>query len=116
AAVHRLLHRVRRVDDRFWSGGAQPVRPARSPNCPFGTGCVAESSKGAMCALMSAECLRANLSGLRGGPMRRVIRLLSGAAFAIVTLGLAPAATAAADELKVGDQAPDFTLPGSDGK
>ena len=48
--------------------------------------------------------------------MRRVIRLLSGAAFAIVTLGLAPAPTAAADELKVGDQAPDFTLPGSDGK
>ncbi len=48
--------------------------------------------------------------------MRRVIRLLSGAAFAIVTLGLAPAATLAADELKVGDQAPDFTLPGSDGK
>ena len=48
--------------------------------------------------------------------MRRVIRLLSGAAFAIVTLGLAPAATTAADELKVGDQAPDFTLPGSDGK
>jgi thioredoxin-dependent peroxiredoxin len=48
--------------------------------------------------------------------MRRAIRLLSGAAFAIATLGLAPAATAWADELKVGDQAPDFTLQGSDGK
>ena len=47
--------------------------------------------------------------------MRRAIRLLSGAAFAIATLGLGPA-TASADELKVGDQAPDFSLQGSDGK
>jgi thioredoxin-dependent peroxiredoxin len=46
--------------------------------------------------------------------MRRAIRLLSGAAVAVATLGLA--ATAFADELKVGDQAPDFTLQGSDGK
>ena len=48
--------------------------------------------------------------------MRRAIRLLSGAAIAVATLALAPAATAFADELKVGDQAPDFTLQGSDGK
>jgi thioredoxin-dependent peroxiredoxin len=46
--------------------------------------------------------------------MRRAIRLLSGAAVAVATLALA--ATAFADELKVGDQAPDFTLQGSDGK
>jgi thioredoxin-dependent peroxiredoxin len=46
--------------------------------------------------------------------MRRAIRLLSGAAIAVATLALA--ATAFADELKVGDQAPDFTLQGSDGK
>jgi peroxiredoxin Q/BCP len=42
--------------------------------------------------------------------------LVSGAAFAIVTLSMTPRVTASADELKVGDQAPDFTLPGSDGK
>ena len=35
----------------------------------------------------------------------------------LVVLGLAvAAATASAAELKVGDPAPDFTLPGSDGK
>jgi peroxiredoxin Q/BCP len=35
----------------------------------------------------------------------------------LVVLGLAvAAATASAAELKVGDAAPDFTLPGSDGK
>ena len=45
--------------------------------------------------------------------MRGAIGLLSGA-FAIAALAMAP--RAAADELKVGDQAPDFTLQGSDGK
>ncbi len=34
---------------------------------------------------------------------------------ALLVLGLA-AAPAAADDLKVGDPAPDFTLPGTDGK
>jgi peroxiredoxin len=47
--------------------------------------------------------------------MRRAFGLLSGAALAIAALGMAPKVVAA-DELKVGDQAPDFTLPGSDGK
>ncbi len=45
--------------------------------------------------------------------MRRVLRV-----FSIATLlasGLATG-TAWADELKVGDKAPDFTLPGTDGK
>jgi peroxiredoxin Q/BCP len=35
---------------------------------------------------------------------------------ASVALALAAAATADAEELKVGDQAPDFKLVGSDGK
>ena len=48
--------------------------------------------------------------------MRRVIRLLSGAGFALAALAVMPKAAPSADELKVGDQAPDFTLPGSDGK
>ena len=47
--------------------------------------------------------------------MRRAIGLLSSAAFAVVTLSMTPRVTAA-DELKVGDPAPDFTLQGSDGK
>jgi len=47
--------------------------------------------------------------------MRRAIGLFSGAALAIAALGMAPR-IASADELKVGDQAPDFSLPGSDGK
>ena len=45
--------------------------------------------------------------------MRRALRV-----FSIATLlasGLATG-TAWADELKVGDKAPDFTLPGTDGK
>ncbi len=52
--------------------------------------------------------------------MRKVFRLLP---LALVACGLlaSPAwaqtpATTAAAELKVGDQAPDFTLPGTDGK
>ena len=47
--------------------------------------------------------------------MRRAMSLFSGAALAIAALGMAPR-VASADELKVGDQAPDFSLPGSDGK
>jgi len=47
--------------------------------------------------------------------MRRAMSLFSGAALAIAALGMAPR-IASADELKVGDQAPDFSLPGSDGK
>jgi len=45
----------------------------------------------------------------------RVIRLLSGAGFALAALTIVPKAAMSADELKVGDHAPDFTLPGSDG-
>ena len=51
--------------------------------------------------------------------MRRMIRLLSGAIVGCALLGalaIVPRAVPAADELKVGDDAPDFTLPGSDGK
>ena len=51
--------------------------------------------------------------------MRRMIRLLSGAIVGSAMLGalaIVPRAVPAADELKVGDEAPDFTLPGSDGK
>jgi thioredoxin-dependent peroxiredoxin len=44
--------------------------------------------------------------------MRRVFRLLP---LAIAACGLL-AVPASAQELKVGDQAPDFSLPGSDGK
>jgi thioredoxin-dependent peroxiredoxin len=44
--------------------------------------------------------------------MRQTTRLL---AFALVLSGLL-ASPAAAQELQVGDQAPDFTLPGTDGK
>ena len=46
--------------------------------------------------------------------MRSLAQALSGAAVALALLS-APAAVAA-DELKVGDAAPDFTLPGTDGK
>lgn len=45
--------------------------------------------------------------------MRRALRVLSIAA--LLGSGLATA-TVFADELKVGDKAPDFTLPGTDGK
>jgi peroxiredoxin Q/BCP len=45
--------------------------------------------------------------------MRPLFRLLSAAALAVAAL--ATPAFAQAD-LKVGDQAPDFTLPGTDGK
>jgi thioredoxin-dependent peroxiredoxin len=51
--------------------------------------------------------------------MRRMIRLLSGAIAGGALLGafaIVPRAVPVADELKVGDEAPDFTLPGSDGK
>ena len=44
--------------------------------------------------------------------MRQTTRLL---ALALV-LGALLASPAAAQELQVGDQAPDFTLPGTDGK
>jgi thioredoxin-dependent peroxiredoxin len=51
--------------------------------------------------------------------MRRAVRLMSGAlaAGALLTAPvMQPRAKAMAEELKVGDQAPDFTLPGTDGK
>ena len=44
--------------------------------------------------------------------MQQITRLL---ALALV-LGAVLASPAAAQDLKVGDQAPDFTLPGTDGK
>jgi peroxiredoxin Q/BCP len=44
--------------------------------------------------------------------MRHAFRLVSGILIAIGLL----ASPAAAQDLKVGDQAPDFTLPGTDGK
>ena len=44
--------------------------------------------------------------------MKKALRLLP---FALIACGLL-ASPAAAQELKVGDQAPDFTLPGTDGK
>jgi peroxiredoxin Q/BCP len=44
--------------------------------------------------------------------MKLVFRLLSGI---LVASGLL-ASQAGAQDLKVGDQAPDFTLPGTDGK
>jgi thioredoxin-dependent peroxiredoxin len=44
--------------------------------------------------------------------MKKALRLLP---LALVACGLL-ASPAAAQELKVGDQAPDFTLPGTDGK
>ena len=51
--------------------------------------------------------------------MRSSFRMLAGAALTCSALALVPAApraVAAADELKIGDAAPDFTLPGTDGK
>jgi len=45
--------------------------------------------------------------------MRETFRLMSAAALALATL-VAPAFAQA--DLKVGDQAPDFSLPGTDGK
>ncbi len=44
--------------------------------------------------------------------MKQVFRLVS-AAFVVAGLLASPAA---AQDLKVGDQAPDFTAPGTDGK
>jgi thioredoxin-dependent peroxiredoxin len=44
--------------------------------------------------------------------MKHVLRLVSGVLVAVGML----ASPAAAQDLKVGDQAPDFTLPGTDGK
>ena len=44
--------------------------------------------------------------------MKHAFRLVSGVLIAIGVL----ASPASAQELKVGDQAPDFTLPGTDGK
>jgi peroxiredoxin Q/BCP len=44
--------------------------------------------------------------------MKHVFRLVSGVLIAIGML----ASPAGAQDLKVGDQAPDFTLPGTDGK
>jgi thioredoxin-dependent peroxiredoxin len=45
--------------------------------------------------------------------MRKAFRLLP---FALVACGLLATPGAAQTELKVGDQAPDFTLQGTDGK
>ena len=44
--------------------------------------------------------------------MKHVLRVLS----AVLVAGGVMATPAGAQELKVGDQAPDFTLPGTDGK
>lgn len=44
--------------------------------------------------------------------MKRVFRLLS----AVLAAGGMMAAQASAQDLKLGDRAPDFTLPGTDGK
>ena len=51
--------------------------------------------------------------------MRRILLLLSGAFVATGALAagaMGTGATPPADEFKVGDPAPDFTLPASDGK
>jgi thioredoxin-dependent peroxiredoxin len=51
--------------------------------------------------------------------MGRTGRLLSRALVAcglLATSGIGTNASMIAEELKVGDQAPDFTLPGTDGK
>jgi peroxiredoxin Q/BCP len=47
------------------------------------------------------------------GQMRQAFRLLP---LALVACGLLASPGAAQTELKVGDQAPDFTLPATDGK
>ena len=47
--------------------------------------------------------------------MKRVVTCLAAAAICLALAHL-PNSTAAADELAVGDVAPDFELPGSDGK
>ena len=44
--------------------------------------------------------------------MKHMFRLVSGV---LITIG-ALASPAVAQDLKVGDQAPDFTVPGTDGK
>ena len=46
--------------------------------------------------------------------MRRALRAIAVAT--MLACGIATAGIAGADELKVGDKAPDFTLPGTDGK
>jgi thioredoxin-dependent peroxiredoxin len=48
--------------------------------------------------------------------MRKALRLLPLAVFACGLLASPAAAQAPAAELKVGDPAPDFTLPATDGK
>ena len=51
--------------------------------------------------------------------MKRFIRVVSGMILGCgvaAAVAVVPHAASAADELKVGDPAPDFTLPGSDGK
>ena len=53
--------------------------------------------------------------------MTRAFRFLSGSLILAGLFAAPPAitastGTAATDDLKVGDQAPDFSLPGSDGK
>ena len=45
--------------------------------------------------------------------MRKAFRLLP---LVLVACGLLPGPAAAQTELKVGDKAPDFTLPATDGK
>ena len=45
--------------------------------------------------------------------MKKAFRLLP---LAVVACGLLVSPAAAQTELKVGDKAPDFTLPGTDGK
>jgi thioredoxin-dependent peroxiredoxin len=47
-----------------------------------------------------------------GGPMTHVFRLVS---VALIAVGML-ASPAFSQDLKVGDQAPDFTAPGTDGK
>jgi peroxiredoxin Q/BCP len=49
--------------------------------------------------------------------MTQAVRLLSAALVAAAALATIPTGTSAqAADLKVGDPAPDFTLPGTDGK
>ena len=59
------------------------------------------------------DCACAIVVAFRGGLMRKAFRLLP---FALVACGLLASPAAAQTELKVGDQAPDFTLQGTDGK
>jgi peroxiredoxin Q/BCP len=52
----------------------------------------------------------------QGGSMRKALRLLPLAVVACGLLARPAAAQTPAVELKVGDPAPDFTLPATDGK